>query len=96
MDERFEEYPKLKELIRLKDEQIARRATKPMYLKCDLKAFDLSTIGTKFDTIFIDPPLEEYQQRASGINFTWTPWDWEEVNCILCLCCISRYVEGHR
>jgi len=36
MNERFEEYPKLKELIRLKDEQIARGATQPMYLKYDL------------------------------------------------------------
>lgn len=80
MHERFTEYPKLKELIRLKDGQIARRATQPMYLKCDLKSFDLSSLGSKFDVILIEPPLEEYQRRASGINFTWMPWEWEEVS----------------
>lgn len=35
--DRFEEYPKLRELIKLKDELIAITATPPMYLKCDLK-----------------------------------------------------------
>ena len=38
---RFEEYPKLQELIRLKDELIARTAHPPMYLKCDLETYDL-------------------------------------------------------
>ncbi len=79
MHERFEEYPKLKELIRLKDGMIRDRATQPMYLRCDLKAFDLSSLGTKFDVVQIEPPLEEYQRRASGINFAWSPWDWEDV-----------------
>lgn len=79
MSERFEEYPKLKELIRLKDEQIKERATPPMYLKTDLSTFDLNSVGTKFDVILIDPPLEEYQRRASGIAFNWSPWDWEEI-----------------
>lgn len=35
--DRFEEYPKLRELIKLKDDLIAETATPPMYLKCDLK-----------------------------------------------------------
>ncbi|KPJ07810.1 Methyltransferase-like protein 14 [Papilio machaon] len=35
--DRFEEYPKLRELIKLKDDLIARTATPPMYLRCDLK-----------------------------------------------------------
>ena len=51
-----------------------------MYLKCDLKTFDLSSLGSKFDVVLIEPPLEEYQRRASGINFTWMPWEWEEVS----------------
>ena len=38
---RFEEYPKLQELIRLKDELIAKTAHPPMYLKCDLETYDL-------------------------------------------------------
>ena len=29
--------------------------------------------------ILIDPPLEEYQRRTTGINYPWTPWDFEEV-----------------
>ena len=61
------------------DAQIKSRATQPMYLKCDIKPFDLLSLGTKFDVIHITPPLEEYQRRASGITFTWTPWDWEDI-----------------
>ena len=80
MEERFEEYPKLKELIRLKDEQIRRGATPPIYLKVDdLTTFDLTGLGVKFDVILIEPPLEEYQRRASGITFSWQPWDFEDI-----------------
>lgn len=56
--DRFEEYPKLRELIRLKDELIKESATPPMYLQTDLKTFDLKTLGAKFDVILIEPPLE--------------------------------------
>lgn len=56
--DRFEEYPKLRELIRLKDELIKETATPPMYLQTDLKTFDLKTMGAKFDVILIEPPLE--------------------------------------
>lgn len=41
--DRFEEYPKLRELIKLKDDLIAQTAVPPMYLKCDLK------VGILFD-----------------------------------------------
>lgn len=77
--DRFEEYPKLRELIRLKDEIIAERATPPMYLQCDLDIFDLDDLECKFDVVYIDPPLEEYQRRASGTAFSWKPWTWEEI-----------------
>ena len=63
VQERFEEYPKLKELIEAKDARIADRATPPTYKKVDLKTFDLTTLGTKFDVILIDPPWEEYRRR---------------------------------
>ena len=56
-EKRFLDYPKLNELIKLKNEVLKKRATPPMWLKCDLKTFDLSTLG-KFDVILIDPPLE--------------------------------------
>uniref|UniRef100_A0A182Y076 N(6)-adenosine-methyltransferase non-catalytic subunit METTL14 n=2 Tax=Neocellia TaxID=44535 RepID=A0A182Y076_ANOST len=79
--DRFEEYPKLRELIRLKDELIAETATPPMYLRADLKTFDLKTLGTKFDVILIEPPLEEYARGGAAVaagaprNF----WSWDEI-----------------
>lgn len=80
LQDRFEEYPKLRELIKLKDELISETATPPMYLKTDLKTFDLTSMGTKFDVILIEPPLEEYFRGAvvaSGApkNF----WSWDEI-----------------
>lgn len=64
--DRFEEYPKLRELIKLKDDLIAQTATPPMYLKCDLKTFDLKQMGNKFDVVLVEPPL------GSG-------WRWQDV-----------------
>eukprot|EP00965_Chrysotila_dentata_P255570 6212270-Pleurochrysis_carterae.AAC.4 len=61
--ERFEEYPKLKELMELKDARISERATPSTYKRVDLRNFDLSTLGTKFDVVLIDPPWEEYRRR---------------------------------
>lgn len=78
LHDRFEEYPKLKELIRLKDELIAQTATPPMYLKCDLRQpGQLKTLNSKFDVILIDPPLEEYQ-RTQGVTKT-KFWSWESL-----------------
>ena len=62
-DKRFLDYPKANELIKLKNEVLKKRATPPMWLKCDLKTFDLSSLG-KFDVILIDPPLPEYYRRG--------------------------------
>lgn len=78
LHDRFEEYPKLKELIKLKDELIAQTATPPMYLKCDLKqSGQLRQLDCKFDVILIDPPLEEYQ-RTQGVTKT-KFWSWESL-----------------
>merc|ERR1719189_498250 len=52
---RYSEYPKIERLVKLKDEILAKRATPGMSLKCDLKKFDLTSLGTKFDVILIDP-----------------------------------------
>ncbi|KAJ3289300.1 N6-adenosine-methyltransferase subunit mettl14 [Borealophlyctis nickersoniae] len=57
--DRFEEYPKLRRLVNLKNDLVKHRATPPMYLKADLKTFELQSLGSKFDVILIDPPLEE-------------------------------------
>lgn len=78
LHDRFEEYPKLKELIRLKDELIARTATPPMYLKCDLhQSGQLRQLDCKFDVILIDAPLEEYQ-RTQGVTKT-KFWSWDSI-----------------
>jgi mRNA (2'-O-methyladenosine-N6-)-methyltransferase len=66
IDQRYEEYPKLKELISLKNDLIRRFATEPMAIKCDLKTFDLTSLGAKFDVILIDPPWDEYKRRCPG------------------------------
>lgn len=75
--DRFEEYPKLKELIRLKDDLIAQTATPPMYLKCDLEAFDMRELNSKFDVILVEPPLEEYQRTYGVTNMKF--WTWDEI-----------------
>ena len=54
-NERFQDYPKLNELIKRKDQVLNRRATSPFYMNVDLKTFDLSSLG-KFDVILLDPP----------------------------------------
>ena len=78
LHDRFEEYPKLRELIRLKDELIARTATPPMYLKSDLNQHgSLRQLNSKFDVILIDPPLEEYQ-RTQGVTKT-KFWSWDDI-----------------
>lgn len=78
LHDRFEEYPKLKELIKLKNELIAQTATPPMYLKCDLmQSGSLNQLDCKFDVILIDPPLEEYQ-RTQGVTKT-KFWTWDDV-----------------
>jgi mRNA (2'-O-methyladenosine-N6-)-methyltransferase len=49
------------------------------YLQCNFEAFDLRELECKFDVILVDPPLEEYQRRGSGISHNWRPWAWDEV-----------------
>ncbi|XP_066574166.1 N(6)-adenosine-methyltransferase non-catalytic subunit METTL14 [Amia ocellicauda] len=76
--DRFEEYPKLRELIRLKDELISTTNTPPMYLQADLENFDLRELKCKFDVILIEPPLEEYY-RESGSVANERFWTWDEI-----------------
>lgn len=74
---RFEEYPKLRELIRLKDELIQKTNTPPMYLKCDLQNYYLHDLDSKFDVIMVEPPLEEYQRTAGVTRDKY--WNWDEL-----------------
>jgi len=66
--DRFHEYPKLKELASRKDERIAERATPPTSKRVDLRDFDLTSLGTKFDVILIDPPWDEYRRRKAAVG----------------------------
>ncbi|XP_026105629.1 N6-adenosine-methyltransferase non-catalytic subunit [Carassius auratus] len=76
--DRFEEYPKQRELIRLKDELIAATNTPPMYLQADPDTFDLRDLKCKFDVLLIEPPLEEYY-RESGIIANERFWNWDDI-----------------
>lgn len=62
LEKRYLNYPKLNKLLNLKTEHINIRATPPMFIKDDLKTFNLGSIG-KFDVILIDPPWEEYYAK---------------------------------
>eukprot|EP01105_Mastigella_eilhardi_P006526 TRINITY_DN1806_c0_g1_i1.p1 TRINITY_DN1806_c0_g1~~TRINITY_DN1806_c0_g1_i1.p1 ORF type:complete len:459 (-),score=62.80 TRINITY_DN1806_c0_g1_i1:31-1407(-) len=84
VSERFEEFPKLKLLVQLKEELIRKHATPPMFLQADLKTFDLQSLGARFDVVYIDPPWEEYARRGLAMgnpdkrNF----WTFEEIKAL--------------
>ncbi|GIL60443.1 hypothetical protein Vafri_15030 [Volvox africanus] len=84
LTDRYEEYPKLKELITRKDKQVAAYATPPMFLRSDLRTLRLSpeTFGTKFDVILVDPPWEEYVRRAPGLVVDPEVWSWQEIQAL--------------
>lgn len=92
MADRFEEYPKLRELIRLKDKLIQDTASPPMYLKADLKTLDFKSLGTKFDVILIEPPLEEYARAAPSVATVGGAarvfWNWDEILSKFCFVAI--------
>ncbi|KAH8333518.1 hypothetical protein KR059_000509 [Drosophila kikkawai] len=91
--DRFEEYPKLRELIKLKDKLIQDTASAPMYLKADLKTLEFKTLGTKFDVILIEPPLEEYARAAPSVaTVGGAPrvfWNWDDILSKLALIYIN-------
>ena len=46
------------------------------YLKCDLTTFDLTELDCKFDSILLEPPIQELQRRGVAKEHY---WDWEDV-----------------
>ena len=65
------------------------------YLKCDLLTYNLNALGTKFDVIYIDPPLEEYTRRYCGYEFTQQMWDFEDVRTyvlVVYICTVCMHV----
>lgn len=81
LGERFEEYPKLKELLTRKDKLTEDHSCPPVYMQCDLHTSDLSPelFGMKFDVILVDPPWEEYVRRAPGVDDSMEWWTFEEI-----------------
>lgn len=81
---RLAEYPKLKELTKLKDEKIRSRSYAPFGIRADLKTFDLRSLECKFDVILIDAPLEEYVRRSPQVAGALKKkedayWTWEQI-----------------
>ena len=81
---RFAEYPRQKQLLKLKDSLVEEYAYPPVYLPFDLvdaipkspttpsSLFDAIDIGTKFDVIMIDPPLPNSRSsKLEGRQWTW-------------------------
>ena len=75
--ERFEEYPKQRELIKLKDEKVSNSnlPIMPMFIRSPLRSSDVNSdyslsdlIGAEFDVILVEPPLLEYK-TANGVYF---------------------------
>lgn len=81
---RFDEYPKQKYLLKLKDDQVNQHSYKPVYLPYNLinsipssenslsSLFDVIKFGTKFDVICIDPPIKNSRSaQIEGCEWTW-------------------------
>ncbi|KAG2172758.1 hypothetical protein INT43_000105 [Umbelopsis isabellina] len=81
---RFNEYPKLQELIAAKDNLINAAAGNPWALKADLRKLDLQQLQCRFDVIIVDPPWEEYCRRSVATAFAsqdiWTYSDVARLN----------------
>jgi len=77
----MQNFPKLRELILLKNELIEQYHTPPYYLNVDLKNFDLKQLQSKFDVILVDPPWEEYMRRCPGaiVEENLQPWTFQEL-----------------
>lgn len=65
-DRRFHDYPKLNELIKLKNEIKGFRSHPAIYLKQDIRTFPVENLG-KFDVLLVDPPWEEYKNNSSQL-----------------------------
>lgn len=80
---RFSEFPAKRELLERKEALVRERATQPAFLKCDLRSFDLRSLGTAFDVILVDPPWDEYARRATAFGGQVPEsWTWEEIQSL--------------
>ncbi|PHJ15310.1 n6-adenosine-methyltransferase [Cystoisospora suis] len=66
-EKRFQEYPKLEKLMKLKRQVLERRNTPSLCVQGDLRNFDWHIFeGVKFDVILVDPPWQEYHDRCAA------------------------------
>ncbi|KAJ7392131.1 N6-adenosine-methyltransferase subunit mettl14 [Desmophyllum pertusum] len=77
--DRFEEYPKLRELIRLKMKSLLRE----LLLQCIFSATSMSLIWMILNVslmwCILTHPLRNINAVASGTTFNWKPWTWDEI-----------------
>jgi N6-adenosine-specific RNA methylase IME4 len=66
-EERFKDYPKTQELLKMKNALLKKRNHPAMYLKSDIREVDFANFP-KFDVVLIDPPWEEYKKRILNIS----------------------------
>jgi mRNA (2'-O-methyladenosine-N6-)-methyltransferase len=52
-----------------------------MYLRNDLRRFNLRELGSVFDVVLIEPPLEEYQRSRGMTNKDF--WTWNQVGIVI-------------
>eukprot|EP01055_Gregarina_sp_Pseudo9_P000141 Gregarina_sp_Pseudo_9__140@NODE_1096_length_1880_cov_128_756111_g1024_i0_p1_GENE_NODE_1096_length_1880_cov_128_756111_g1024_i0NODE_1096_length_1880_cov_128_756111_g1024_i0_p1_ORF_typecomplete_len446_score75_61MTA70/PF05063_14/1e44N6adenineMlase/PF10237_9/0_26_NODE_1096_length_1880_cov_128_756111_g1024_i01911339 len=109
MSSRFTQYPRWARLIQEKIEIRAARVHPPQFLKCDLKRFDLSSLGTQFDVILVDPPWDEYRRRTPCVpkadaRRTWSLQDLKNLRvdlladsqCFLCIWAGATHLDEAR
>eukprot|EP01054_Gregarina_sp_Poly1_P001665 Gregarina_sp_Poly_1__1664@NODE_1426_length_4172_cov_147_675761_g932_i1_p2_GENE_NODE_1426_length_4172_cov_147_675761_g932_i1NODE_1426_length_4172_cov_147_675761_g932_i1_p2_ORF_typecomplete_len430_score67_44MTA70/PF05063_14/1_3e45Methyltrans_SAM/PF10672_9/0_089MethyltransfD12/PF02086_15/0_2_NODE_1426_length_4172_cov_147_675761_g932_i120833372 len=109
MSSRFQQYPRWARLIQEKIDIRAARVHPSQFLKCDLKKFDLSSLGTQFDVILIDPPWEEYRRRTPNApkldtRRTWSLQDLKNLRvdlladnqCFLCIWAGATHLDDAR
>ncbi|XP_075248134.1 N(6)-adenosine-methyltransferase non-catalytic subunit METTL14-like [Convolutriloba macropyga] len=78
-DNRFREYPKLRELLYLKDDLVNSTNTPPMYMNCDFEKFNLKKLRSVFDVIMISAPLVNgYSPESSDPKLK--QWTFDELS----------------
>ena len=78
-ENRFREYPKLRELIRLKDELVKQTNTPPMYMYCDLTKYNLKRLKSVFDVILVSPPLDCSYAPSNESGALFKRWSFDEL-----------------
>ena len=81
-ENRFREYPKLRELIRLKDELVRDTNTSPMYMHCDLAKYNLKRLKSVFDVILVSAPLHCSYALSDDSDAKFKRWSFDELKLL--------------